>query len=288
MWGYWYAIGAAVMWSFNPAFISRYKESLHPVFFTGLRALMAFIPAMLLSCFTGFKAVFTPLSITLFITSALIGPGVGDTAYTRAIQLLGGGKAAVISYTYIFVAQALSALFGEALGLGTLIGAILAFLGLLISIPQHTGSSRNPLRGLGYGALASLSWGLGAVLSGFSLDFTDPTSLLTIRLFTLFVAFLPLGGLSIARGGNYNISRNARGLLICASLTGIVGWFGGMYFFLASLALIGTASTVLATALTPIISMMTTRNIAGESHGYKLILGAILTSLGIGIAALLS
>ncbi|MEM2021142.1 MAG: DMT family transporter [Zestosphaera sp.] len=288
MLGYWYAIGTAVMWSFNPAFISRYKESLHPIFFTGLRALMAFIPAVLLSYLVGFKAVFTPLSISLFVFSALIGPGVGDAAYTRAIQLLGGGKAVVISYTYIFIAQALSALFEEVVGPGILVGALLAFLGLLVSMPQDTGSSRTSLRGLGYGALASLSWGFGAVLSSFSLHFTDPASLLAIRLFILFIVFLPLGMLSIARGGDYSISRNARGLLISAGVTGIIGWFGGTYFFLASLALVGTASTVLATALTPIISMMTTRNIARESHSHKLVLGAILTSLGIGIAAFLS
>jgi len=87
---------------------------------------------------------------------------------------------------------------------------------------------------------------------------------------------------------DYDIRNNIRGLVVCSGLTGFIGWFGGMYFFLMSLDIVGTASTVLATALTPILSMITTSSVAGESHNYRLVLGAGLTSLGIGTAALLS
>ncbi|MEM4486557.1 MAG: DMT family transporter [Zestosphaera sp.] len=288
MLGFGYALITAVLWSLNPAFISRYRSSLHPVLLTGFRALLGLLPAALLSVFTGFSAEVTPLSISLFLTAALIGPGVGDAAYTKAIQMVGGGRAVIVAYTYIFVAQALSALAGEVVRPGVVAGAVLAFLGLLVSRPRNSGSAEAPLKGLGYAAAASLCWGVGTVLSTASLHYTDPTSLLVIRLLVLSATFIPAGLATVSLRRDYDLRTNFRGLIICSGLTGVIGWFGGMYFFLLSLATIGTASTVLATALTPILSMVTTRSIAGESHGLRLILGAGLTSLGIGTAALLA
>ncbi|MFN3268056.1 MAG: EamA family transporter [Zestosphaera sp.] len=268
--------------------MSRYRNSLQPILFTGLRALLALLPALLLSIFAGFNVEAAPLSILLFTTSALIGPGLGDAAYTKAIQIIGGGRAVIIAYTYIFVAQALSILAGEVLKLGVVVGAFLAFLGLMISVPRNSGSSEISIRGFGYAAAASLCWGMGTVLSTISLHYADPVSLLVIRLGVIAVVFMPAGLLSIRVRRDYDIHSNFRKLIECSGLTGIVGWFGGMYFFLLSLATIGTASTVLATALTPILSMITTRNVARETHSRALVLGAALTSLGIGIAALLS
>lgn len=250
--------------------------------------MLALLPALLLCTLTNFHAEVTPFSTLLFITSALVGPGLGDAAYTKAIQILGGGRAVVVAYTYIFVAQSLSVLAGEVLRPGVIIGATLAFLGLVISVPSNSGKTKASLRGFSYAVMASLCWGIGTVLSTMSLHYTDPISLLVIRLGVLTTVFIPAGLLSIYARKNYNIKDNMRKLIECSGLTGVIGWFGGMYFFLLSLATIGTASTVLATALTPILSMITTKSVARESHSYRLVLGAVLTSFGIGVAAPLS
>lgn len=283
-----YALITAGLWSLNPAFISKYKNALQPILFTGLRALLALLPTLLLCSLTGFRVEVTPLSILLFTASALIGPGIGDAAYTRAIQVLGGGRAVVVAYTYIFVAQALSVLLGEVLRLGVLVGAVLAFLGLVISAPNNSGNKEASLKNFSYAATASLCWGIGTVLSTMSLHYADPTSLLVIRLGVLVAVFIPAGLLSIHVKKNYSIQNNLRKMIECSGITGVIGWFGGMYFFLLSLATVGTASTVLATALTPILSMITTRGVAREFHNHALILGAALTSLGIVVAAFLS
>lgn len=286
--GFGYALITVALWSLNPAIISRYRNSLQPVLFTGLRALLALLPALLLCALTGFRAEVEPLSILLFAASALIGPGVGDTAYTKAIQVLGGGRAVVVAYTYIFVAQALSVFAGEVLRSSVLVGASLAFLGLVISMPRNSVKKEVPLRGFGYAAVASVCWGAGTVLSTVSLRYADPVSLLVIRLGVLAAVFIPAGLLDVHFKGNYNIHDNLRKLVVSSGMTGVIGWFGGMYFFLSSLAAIGTASTVLVTALTPILSMITTKGVARESHSPALILGTALVSLGIGLAALLS
>jgi len=156
-----YALITALLWSLNPAFISRYRNSLQPILFTGLRALLALLPAVVFCSLAGFNAEVTSYSLALFVVSALIGPGVGDAAYTKAIQILGGGRAVVVAYTYIFVAQALSVIAGEALKPGTVVGAVLAFLRLFISTPRNSGESRASLRGFGYAATASACWGNG-------------------------------------------------------------------------------------------------------------------------------
>jgi DME family drug/metabolite transporter len=56
--------------------------------------------------------------------SAILGPGIGYASYTRAIQILGGSLAVVVSYTYIFVSQLIAIMFlGEPLRFSVIAGA---------------------------------------------------------------------------------------------------------------------------------------------------------------------
>ncbi|MEM0297217.1 MAG: DMT family transporter [Zestosphaera sp.] len=288
MLGYGYAFITAVMQALNTAFTSRYRRSIHPILLTGLRALMSLAPAIAVCFLTDFRADTALTSVLLFIASALIGPGVGDAAYTKAIQMVGGGRAVIVANIYIFVAQALSALAGEVLGLGVVLGAVLAFTGSAISVSHNMNRGSASLRGICYAALASLSWGLGTVLNRVALNYAEPMSLLTIRMLVLTAVFIPAGLLTISAKKDYSIHTNLGNLIKCSIITGLVGWFSGMYFFLLSLATIGTASTVIVTASVPIMSMGMNKIVAKEPLGLRLVLGASLTSLGIGVAALLS
>ncbi|MEM1623372.1 MAG: EamA family transporter, partial [Sulfolobales archaeon] len=72
-----------------------------------------------------------------------------------------------------------------------------------------------------------------------------------------------------------------RPLLIASSITGVLGWGIGMYLFVYSIFAIGVSATAIATALTPVLSQMSTKLIASEKPRLRQVLGALLISIGI-------
>jgi len=124
------AVMASVLWSLNPALISRFECPSRPLTFAGLRTLVAF---MLLTPFTNFKRLeLDVFALMVLFASAVADLGLGVAAYTKAIGFLGGGLATVIAYTDIFVAQAIAFLiFNEELRPSLVVGAAVAFAGWL-------------------------------------------------------------------------------------------------------------------------------------------------------------
>lgn len=280
--GYAAVLAASMMWSLNPAIISKYRSYITPLVFTAMRAVIAatFLGPAVLS--RGIDLTDMSIyGIAIALVSAIIGPGIGDASYTRAIQLVGGSMAVIVSYTYIFVAEVLAAYtMGENLRLGVVSGSIVAFIGILVATIQNMGNSRISPKGIVYAAMASLSWGAATVMVKLALTYLDTTTLTFIRLVTIAAAFLPLGmtleGLP---------RREVVGpLLTAASLTGVLGWGVGMYLFIYSIDTIGVSATVVATALTPVLSQLSTKILARERPGIRNITGAILIATGIALS----
>ena len=188
------AILASILWSLNPAIISRYSRDIKPLIFTGLRALIGLLPLITIITFiTGLSAEFNP-GILVAVISALLGPGLGDTLYTQAVRLLGGSLAVVISYTYIFIATGLSILLlGEKSGLTILLGSILAFTGIVVSTGFTSKNGVKNFKGIFYAACAAISWGLGTVLIRIALNYYDFIYLTAMRLLTVGVVFALTG-----------------------------------------------------------------------------------------------
>jgi len=59
-----------------------------------------------------------------------------------------------------------------------------------------------------------------------------------------------------------------------------------MVLFTYSIYSLGVSATVVATALAPVLSQLTTRLVAGELYSRRVVAGALLVSLGIVIHAL--
>jgi drug/metabolite transporter (DMT)-like permease len=75
----------AVLWSFNPAVISRYAKNAPPSFFTSIRGLLAALFIGLI-IFTngGFSyGNLPPAVLVLIVVSGILGPGLGDIASPR-------------------------------------------------------------------------------------------------------------------------------------------------------------------------------------------------------------
>ncbi|MEM4830013.1 MAG: DMT family transporter [Zestosphaera sp.] len=281
--GYVAIVVASVMWSLSPALISRYKSVVRPIIFTGLRALVASLSVFLVLLYQNTDlGVQEPDALFLIVLSALVGPGLGDVCFTKSIKILGGFVAVVLSYTYIFVAQAIAVTFlSEFMKTSLVLGAVLAFTGVVLVAGSDSSHLRVERGGIAYAVLASISWGISTALIKVALRFTSEALLALLRLTTIFVVFLPLGlvveGLP-ARGG-------FKQLLVVASVTAVLDWSLGMYLFIYSIGSIGVSATVVATALTPTLATVTTKFLAGERFSVKHFLGVLMTSVGILITA---
>lgn len=275
---------ASVLWSLNPAVVSRFRPFIRPVTYTALRAIIAalsLVPAVLLNG-VGVRGA-TAGGIAVILLSAIIGPGLGDALYTRSIQLLGGSLAVLVSYTYIFVAQAVAALVaGEPFRYTTAAGSAAAFAGIAVAVVTGGEAARLKSRGVTYAAAAAALWGIATVTIKIALAYADTLSLTFVRLLVIAALFLP-AGISLEglppRG-------HLRPLLVASTITGVLGWAIGMYLFVYSIHSIGVSATAIATALTPVVSQASTRAVARERPGPRQVAGALLVSLGIAISML--
>ena len=278
------AMAASLLWSLNPAVISRYGRSIKPVSFTGVRALIALLPLL----------IFLPprlagLSVGLIgwlivVSSGVIGPGLGDSLYTYSIKTIGGSLAVVISYTYIFFTQLFSHLLaGENPGLTTLVGAVIAFTGIAVGVGGARGDvdSRSLILGSASALGAGVSWGLATALVKVSLKYIPDTLLLTaIRLLAIAATLTPLGYLL---EGWYD-KTSMRDVLKAGFITGFLGWTIGMILFIYSISMVGASLTAVATALTPVLSQVTTRIISHEKPRAGSIIGSVIVMAGIIVA----
>ena len=210
----------------------------------------------------------TSTSTLLVVTASdLLGPGLGDYAYFKAMYHSGVAAAVTIGYTYIFTAQLFSVAMGlESFRASAAVGAALAFLGIVVALG---GRPRGP--GVIYGAVASAAWGLASALLGAAAEEATPYTIAVVRsaiLAPLFFA-LPEGRRASASGLPYAVS------------SGIVGLALGSLAFIYAISEIKVAATVVATSLTPILSQILDRAINKSAISPKYILGASLVALGI-------
>ncbi|MEO3994003.1 MAG: DMT family transporter [Desulfurococcaceae archaeon TW002] len=281
MLGYAAIIVASVLWSLSPALISKYRGVVKPITFTGLKALIASLTvfSVLLHQSINLEVLGSGI-LFLIISSALIGPGVGDICFVKSIKILGGFIAVVLSYTYIFVAQAIAVIFlNEFMKISLVLGAVLAFSGVVLVAGSDSTYLRVDRVGVAYAVLASISWGVSTALIKVALRFVNEIVLTLLRLITIFVVFLPLG--LVVEG--LPTKGSLKQLLAVVSAVAILDWSLGMYFFIYSISSIGVSATVVATALTPTLTTVTTRSIAGEKPSVKHFLGVLMTSVGIFI-----
>jgi len=276
-------IVASLMWSLNPAVISKYREHIKPVLFTGFRALTALaslIPFALINSH-GFPG-FTEAGLAVILASALLGPGIGDASYTKAIQLLGGSLAVIISYTYIFVSQFIAAVFlNEPLRLPVVAGSLTAFLGIVLASSNGNGGRFN-VKGVAYSVVASISWGLATSMIKVALLYADTLTLTVMRLGFIAVFFIPAG--LIVEGGPGK--GDSKPLIKASLITGVLGWSIGMLLFIYSINKLGVSATAVATALTPVLSQLTVKLLSREKPTLRTVGGALLISSGIIISLL--
>lgn len=279
-----YIIIAAVLWSLNPAVIQRFGRRLKPATITVFRALAALallIPIAIISCS---RSGINLYALLVAVVSGVIGPGIGDAAYAKSIQLVGGSLAAIIGFTYIFIAQALAVvLLGEGIELAVVVGSILAFLGIVIALyNKNPHSSKAYSSGVLYAVITAISWGAASALIKLATTSIDPLTLAIIRLSTVLITLGPFAALL----EKPRLRKELKNLVIISITTGTLSWGIGLYLLHYSIAVIGVSKTVLGVALTPILSQAIVKLIAREEVGLRSVVGAMLVTIGIILSSL--
>ncbi len=275
---------ASALWSLNPAIISRFRDSLNPITFIALRASIAFPLIAIISYMCGGAVIKWDQQVALILaTSAVLGPGVGDICYTKSIQLIGGSLAVIISYTYIFVSQLLaSALLNESLSTSSLIASLMAFTGIVIALGISYSGRGSLVKGVLLSLAASITWSVALTFLKIALNYVDIPTAMLVRLALVIALFLPLGlvseGLPKLNALKY--------LAFAAAFTSISDLVVGMYLFMYSLRRLGLSASVIPTALTPVLTLVTTKAIAREALTPNYVVGAVLVSIAILITAL--
>lgn len=214
----------------------------------------------------------SPAALAVVVASAVLGPGVGDYAYFKAISHSGVATAVTIGYTYIFTAQIFSAALGvEHPTIYTVAGGALAFMGILVAL-----GGRPTRAGVVYGAVASIHWGLASTLLGLVSKEATPYTIAALRSAALLPIFLPLA----------NFKTVSPGGVFYAVASGLVGLTLGSLAFIYAIAHIGVAATVIATSMTPVLSQIFDRAINRTAISPKHILGAALVSAGVVVAVM--
>ncbi|MEM4481807.1 MAG: DMT family transporter [Desulfurococcaceae archaeon] len=268
---------SAIIASFDPAIISKFARSAPPLTFNAIRALIATLLLGLFIVISGNGIFFTAFwALLLIIASGMLGPGIGGSAYIKAIQIMGGSLPVVITHTYIFVAQFLSALLvGESLTLSGIIGGALAFTGILVALLKN-GAKFNS-KGVALASVAAFSWGTATVIIKLVDMYTDIYTLALFRLFGVFLFTMPLG---LLRGEKVVVNHD---FIIASAYGGILSWGIGMFLYVYAVHTLGVSATVIITAITPILSQAANRFIAREKLSGRVLIGASLVALAIAI-----
>ncbi|GAC1622418.1 MAG: hypothetical protein NVS9B10_06340 [Nevskia sp.] len=205
-----FSLSCALVWAVAVILFKKSGESLNPF------ALNLFKNTLALSLLGLTIAVFSPRlppipppALALILLSGLLGIGVGDTLYLRALNRIGASRMAVAQTLYSPFVIALSAAFlGERLHLLQWSGVVLVLAGiLLVTYVRDAALSAVDTRSLRVGAatgvLAMLLMAIGVVLAKPKLETFDFLWVVSLRL---------VGGL-IGLAGVVAVRRNAAALV---------------------------------------------------------------------------
>lgn len=273
---------ATLLFSITPVVISRYRNRIgSAVTFNGLRALFALPVAFGLALLEPPVNVYSVLKGLPYSILSSLAP-LGDAAYVASIKELGSSKAALVTYTYIFIAQPVAALVGEELGVGLVIGAFLAFAGVTVGAGGRGEVGRGSLRrGLALAVLTALLWGFSIPFIRYALRFMELSTLFLVRLVVVWILLAP------PIGRRYTAMLKDSGVLKALLITGTVGWGLGMPLFMYSVECLGASAATIGTALVPVLATLLSRFGGRERVSAATLIGASLVAAGIAIAVLL-
>lgn len=186
--GEFYSIACAMAWAVAVILFKRSGESLGPFalnLFKNVLALAMF--ALTLALLPGVTWPDFPAGAwALMLFSGLVGIGIGDTLYLRALNRIGAARVGIAGMLYSpFVILLSMAFLGERLGMQQWLGVLAVLAGLvLVNRPDRAApaADRSALIGLAYAVAAIALMAIGIVIAKPLLEHYDFLWVVSVRL----------------------------------------------------------------------------------------------------------
>lgn len=280
------ALGSAFLWALNAVMLRPLTAGIPALRITALQyaAVSVFILLMALALGRLDDAMNIPLlQAGALVGTALVGMGVGDTSYIRALGLLGVARSFTFATSgYVLLTTALAALFlAEPVTLKTLAGAAVLLAGMYLvvqSTERHVEQARSPAirTGLLFCALAAVCWGLTAAVLKLALVDVDVLAANSLRIPAV-ALMLNTASLGYHR---FDATVYRPQVVLRAGLAGILGLGLGSLLFLYGIQEAGAAKTAILSSTAPLFAAVLALGLLRERLTRPLVVGTALSVAG--------
>ena len=223
----------------------------------------------------------------LLIGAVLIGPGIGETSYLRAIGMMGVSRTLAVAGSYPLATLTFEhLLLGEPLRAGFLIGACLVVSGIVClsgrtKIPGDMGEGRGGVRlGVLLALVASTLWGVSTVMLKPAIQHLAVVHANSVR---MPLVSLVLCAAFFGRRTRPRIRDIEPKALWIVAVTGVLSMGLGSLMFLHCVDLIGPAKTATLTSIAPVFSLALGIFFGVEKITRRLLIGVVLCVVGVGV-----
>ncbi len=286
------ALGSALTWAVTSVLLRDLQARINVLSLNAFRCLLAAIMGAAAVVATGRLAEIASLSaptIAYLLASVLIGLGLGDTLFFVGLRFLGVARGLPLSNVYpIFAALMATALLGEPLTAGLVVGTFLVVSGVVLVLlpsgvvvePKRPKGRNDEKLGVGLILLAALAWAGATGVLKVGVQSVEPIAATTVRMVMATVVLM--GTAAFARGGLQ--LRDYRGRRLGAMLVAGVATGLSALLFLIAIQLAGAAKTATLSSTTPLFGVPMSM-LSGERLTWQVATGTLISLIGIWMVA---
>ncbi len=281
----------AVLYAASVTVYKSQAGEIRPIAVSGIKIWITLgLMTVLVLIFYGSFPFSIPADTIFILALTIVGPVVADTLYIQAQDRIGVAFAFPIAYSYPVMTYLLSVAFlGDALLVTKLGGVVLAVAGIGIISYERNKESVKEFRlqadrviGIVLALLALLGYAVGVTLLQVGVEGVEPLPANFIRSVFGSLAFLPIYAGARVKG-MAKPSTRAAGIVAVAALFGF--GFGSLLYTTAT-KYVGATITSLLDSMAPIFGVAFAVPFLGEKITSRVILGTVMSVLGVTIVIL--
>lgn len=285
------ALGTAFCWSLSSTFFELSGKKVGSLAVNYIRLITGFIFISLFTFFT--RGYLLPVDATtenwIFLSiSGLIGFFIGDLFLFQSYLEVGSRVSMLVMATSPPITALLGLIiFGEKLGLASILGMAITLLGIAIVI-----LSKNPdekkirvsysVKGLTYAFLGSLGQAIGLIFSKVGMGEYNPFAATQIRIIAGFISFTILF-IYLKKWDDLKKAFKDKKAMVGITFGSIFGPFVGVSLSLISLQYTSAGVSSTITSIVPVTIIPLSIFVFKEKIKLKEILGAIVTVAGVSV-----
>jgi DME family drug/metabolite transporter len=273
-----YALLAALIWAFSPIY---YRTFLNKFDFLSLNLLRTSLAAGLLAL----PAIYVgnQNGITYALLSGSITLALGDSLFLLSVAEMGASIATPVVYIYVLLVQFSAGAVGETVPFANAVAAVLVLTGIFSLSLGRSGKPR--AKGVTLAVVAAVVWTAGQDLIRLATGAGgNPVVITFSRNFAAAIVLAIVGfGMKRVNLRPLGMKKRDYGVLVSVALSDLAL---GSLLFVYSISVVGIATTVILTSLSPLLTQIFSRALGKESPSKTDFLGGILIVASLMIAVL--